>query len=55
VPDVIYRHSNGAIAAVRDLKFPCPSGQGSEGEWRNGQDAAYARILRVVPELVFPL
>jgi hypothetical protein len=55
VPDVLYRNPSGAIAAVRDLKFPCPSGQGEEGEWRKGQDAAYARILRIKPELVFPL
>jgi len=55
VPDVIYRSADGAIAAVRDLKFPCPSGAGKEGQWRPGQEKKYFDILKKVPELVFPI
>lgn len=55
VPDVIYRSADGQIAAVRDLKFPCPSGEGRQGRWRKGQDVKYAKALGLTPQMIFPI
>jgi uncharacterized Zn-binding protein involved in type VI secretion len=53
VPDIIFR-SDGGIVAVRDLKFPCPSGAGRQGRWSDGQEGKYARMLGITPQLIFP-
>ena len=55
VPDVIYRSADGAIAAVRDLKFPCPSEANKQGEWRTGQKESYTQALGIEPGLIFPI
>ena len=55
VPDVVYHSAEGALSAVRDLKFPCPSGAGREGRWSKGQEDKYFKAFKIVPQLIFPV
>ncbi|MCI5221678.1 MAG: DUF4150 domain-containing protein [Candidatus Electrothrix sp. AR4] len=44
-----------SIQAVFDLKFPCPSGTGKQGQWSEGQFEKYKKITGVDPQLIFPI
>ncbi|MCK6523996.1 DUF4150 domain-containing protein [Myxococcota bacterium] len=54
VPDIVMTGPDGAVIAVRDLKFPCPSEQKKPGKWSPDQDDMYFDAFGVVPELIFP-
>lgn len=57
VPDIQLKGPDGAVAAVRDLKFPCPSKSGKKGNWSAGQEKKYATLLKApaVPKMIFPI
>jgi len=46
---------DGVVAAVRDLKFPCPSEKKKPGQWGKGQEEKYFEAFKVVPQLIFPV
>lgn len=56
IPDIIV-HGPGGVADVQhvfDLKFPCPSEDRKEGQWRIGQKEKYEQLLKAPASLIFP-
>jgi hypothetical protein len=56
IPDIMI-HGPGGVTdpiAILDLKFPCPSGAGKQGQWRPGQLEKYQEMFKVPCHLVFP-